>query len=591
MIKKVLCVSIFLLALGLPAWAQEQQQRQGQTAPASTGEAARPAENPEAAGGPQGTKTDAPAASEASGPADPGVKSAQESAGRQGPDYYKIGLAHYESKKFKDAVEAFKRALRLKPADADIHYNLGLAYYSSNLYKEAAESYKQAARLRPDWADAHFRLGWMYYILGKKDSSFEQYRILQKLSPEQAATLYRIIKTEPPKESADAKPATATRTSLQPDAKEEPKVESRLVVSDFNRPTAPAASADPVTTPDKDAPGGSNNTGSNSLGSNNVAPGITTAPADSSNRSGDSTASPAKTEVSKSDGSASTAATSTATASTAPASSASTSSAASSKDEAATRPPEGPAPVDEASLVKTYRVGVGDVLDIRMANSPTTRSTLYTVMEGGLIEYPLAGGPMSVSGLTIDEINARLSAELKRRAVNQGPNELVVSMRDYASHTVVITGLVSSPGMRILHREAVPLYVVLAEAQPLAQAGRALVMRASGQINVDLSDPAQMNMLVRPGDVITVAVRPPQFYYLGGKVLTPGQKPFQPGITLVQAILAAGGLERASGDAIEISREGADGRLATTRYKLKEIRAGRVPDPRLQPGDRIQVNH
>ena len=58
--------------------------------------------------------------------------------------------------------------------------------------------------------------------------------------------------------------------------------------------------------------------------------------------------------------------------------------------------------VDEATLTSIYRVGVGDVLDIRLLNSATTRSTLFTVMEGGLIEFPLVGGSMTVAGLTTD---------------------------------------------------------------------------------------------------------------------------------------------------------------------------------------------
>ena len=53
---------------------------------------------------------------------------------------------------------------------------------------------------------------------------------------------------------------------------------------------------------------------------------------------------------------------------------------------------------DEASLTGIYKVGVADVLDIRLLNSTTSRSTLFTVMDGGLIEFPLVGGSMSVAG-------------------------------------------------------------------------------------------------------------------------------------------------------------------------------------------------
>jgi protein involved in polysaccharide export with SLBB domain len=70
----------------------------------------------------------------------------------------------------------------------------------------------------------------------------------------------------------------------------------------------------------------------------------------------------------------------------------------------------------------------------------------------------------------------------------------------------------------------------------------------------------------------------------------PGQKVHQPGITLFQAILAAGGLTKTS-DVAEISREGVARRLTTTKYHLKEIKSGKVQDPQLQPGDRIEVIH
>jgi protein involved in polysaccharide export with SLBB domain len=98
-----------------------------------------------------------------------------------------------------------------------------------------------------------------------------------------------------------------------------------------------------------------------------------------------------------------------------------------------------------------------------------------------------------------------------------------------------------------------------------------------------------LNTTVTSGDVITVVGRAQEFYYIAGKINYPGQKNFQSGITLLQAILAAGGTARANADAVDLSREGADGRLMTTRFSLKEIKAGKVGDPKLQSGDRIEV--
>src|SRR5262245_16066906 len=73
----------------------------------------------------------------------------------------------------------------------------------------------------------------------------------------------------------------------------------------------------------------------------------------------------------------------------------------------------------EQALTEIYRVGVGDVLDIRLLNSANSRSTLFTVMDGGVIDLPMAGGTISVAGFTLNEIQNMIAVELKRRAVGE----------------------------------------------------------------------------------------------------------------------------------------------------------------------------
>lgn len=243
----------------------------------------------------------------------------------------------------------------------------------------------------------------------------------------------------------------------------------------------------------------------------------------------------------------------------------------------------------EPSLTEIYRVGVGDILDIRLLNSANSKSTLFTVMAGGLIDLPIAGGTISVAGLTPEEIQNIISAELKRRAVDDKA-QVSVGVRQYLSHSVTVTGLVVNPGTRFLRREMVPLYVVLAESQLRNDGVRIVVLRGGtpGQPH-DLSDPATLNLTVQSGDVITVTTRPQEFYYIGGRINYPGQKLFQPGITLLQAFLAAGGTGKQD-NKVEISREGADGRLVTISFTIKQIKSGAVQDPKLQSGDRIEVS-
>jgi len=260
-----------------------------------------------------------------------------------------------------------------------------------------------------------------------------------------------------------------------------------------------------------------------------------------------------------------------------------------SAQQTAVVPIKASATAPEPSLTEIYRVGVGDVLDIRLLNSASKSSTLFTVVAGGLIDLPIAGGSISVAGLTPDEIQNIISAELKRRAVDDKA-QVSVGVRQYLSHSVMVTGLVVNPGTRFLRREMVPLYVVLAESQLRNDGGRVVILRGGtpGQPH-DLSNPDTLNLTVQSGDVITVTTRPQEFYYIGGRINYPGQKLFQPGITLLQALLAAGGTNKQD-NKVEISREGADGRLVTISFTIRQIKSGAVQDPKLQPGDRIEVS-
>jgi len=271
-----------------------------------------------------------------------------------------------------------------------------------------------------------------------------------------------------------------------------------------------------------------------------------------------------------------------------------------------------------AASTQIYRVGPGDVLDIQLSNYPSRTSTLFTVLPDGILEYPLAGNSIVVGGMTTVEITKLLQQRIK---IFDDP-KVKVDVRDYASHAVTIIGFVSAPGTKILRREAVPLYTVLAEALVLPEAARATITRQGAPpinvdlkdarlsaalvvpeaaratitrqgappINVDLKDARLSAALVVPGDVIKVTgVAPAQFFFVGGEIRSPGQKPFHAGLTLTQAILASGGTKTSGDLKVKVSRQGTDGRLASEEFNLRKIQSGKSPDPVLRSGDRLEV--
>src|SRR6185295_15828833 len=100
------------------------------------------------------------------------------------------------------------------------------------------------------------------------------------------------------------------------------------------------------------------------------------------------------------------------------------------------------------------------------------------ITASGLLEHPMLSEPLPAGGLTTDEIGSRIESEIKRRALMENP-KVSVGVRDYASHMILVSGLVKDSCTKILRREAIPLYVVVADAQPLREAARVTVVRGS----------------------------------------------------------------------------------------------------------------
>ena len=244
---------------------------------------------------------------------------------------------------------------------------------------------------------------------------------------------------------------------------------------------------------------------------------------------------------------------------------------------------------EDNSLTKIYRVGPGDVLDVRINEAEPRESTLFTVTSNGMLEHPLFAEPLNVSALTTEEVETKIQGDLKRQALIEDP-KVSVGVRDYASHAILVSGLVKDSGTKFLRREAIPLYVVVADAQPLPEAAKVTVMRneQNQMFEIDLTKVEDMGLLVRPGDVINLERNETQFVYVGGEVKAPGEKIFRRGLTLTQAIISAGGMTPKSKVA-EIGRDDGQGFLIKTSFKLEDIHTGKAMDPLIKPGDRIMI--
>jgi protein involved in polysaccharide export with SLBB domain len=247
------------------------------------------------------------------------------------------------------------------------------------------------------------------------------------------------------------------------------------------------------------------------------------------------------------------------------------------------------------ALTESYKVGAGDILFINLQNS-SKGSTYFTVLNDGTIDYPLAGEMVSVAGLTTEEIEDILREKVK---LYENP-QVAVKVREYSSHKITVLGLVEKSGDKFIQREAVPLFVVRAEAIVQTNANRVVIRRADSSVEAfSLKDEKSENTLIFPNDIIEFTSDESaaskkgrvRFFFIGGEVGSAGQKDFYEGMTLTQAILASGGLKKDGVKKVVVRRKNAEGLLVSTEYNLKLIKDGRVPDPVLEAGDTLEIGN
>ncbi len=252
------------------------------------------------------------------------------------------------------------------------------------------------------------------------------------------------------------------------------------------------------------------------------------------------------------------------------------------------------APVRASAPTEIYKIGVGDVLFISIQNTGSKASTYYTVLNDGTIDYPLAGEMVAVSGLTSEETEELLKEKVK---LYKNP-QISVKVREHASHSITVLGLVEKAGEKFLQREAIPLYVVKADAIVQAKANQLVIKRANSSTEtLDLNDSKNEDVLIFPGDILEFKstesnrenLSAPLFYYIGGEIVSAGQKDFHAGISLTQAILASGGLRKSYVKKAVIRRKNEQGLLSPIEFDLKAIKDGKQPDPILQAGDTIEI--
>jgi polysaccharide export outer membrane protein len=257
-----------------------------------------------------------------------------------------------------------------------------------------------------------------------------------------------------------------------------------------------------------------------------------------------------------------------------------------------------------------YRIGPGDVLDIRVFNRAQLSRDAVRVDGRGVIRMPLIEGDIHAACLTEDEV----ANEIANRYLKYLRNPQVsVFVKEFQSQPVAVIGAVNNPGQFKLQRQ-VRLLELLTFANGLADhAGRTVqVIHAGGPslcettatvvpndlavssfVSYTLSDTLQgkdqANPVVRPGDIISVPDA--DQIYVVGNVVQPRAIPLKEPITVSRAIAMAGGEQRdTKRESVRIVRQlpGSKTRQEI-RVDLRAIEKRQAEDVALQANDIVDV--
>jgi TolA-binding protein len=104
-----------------------------------------------------------------------------------------LGLAYYKIEKYAEAVEAYKKAIRIKSGILSVYNKLGATHIILGEYSKALDVFKQSIKLDPKNSEAHFNLGVTYVLTGDRNGAANEYAILKELDRKSAEKLLNLM--------------------------------------------------------------------------------------------------------------------------------------------------------------------------------------------------------------------------------------------------------------------------------------------------------------------------------------------------------------------------------------------------------------
>jgi polysaccharide export outer membrane protein len=249
-------------------------------------------------------------------------------------------------------------------------------------------------------------------------------------------------------------------------------------------------------------------------------------------------------------------------------------------------PPQTPAQPATPVPPERYVIGPADTLSITVVGEPDLTNK-YRVDADGTITLPYVGR-QAAAGSTVIDLQTKLIALLKDGYL-QNP-QVLIDVDVYKARSVLVVGEVRSPGKVQLTGLTMSLLEALALAgSPTGAAANEVIVvhtpkpgEPAKEITVNRRDlelgRAGLDVTLQDGDLINVPTA--KRFWVSGQVRNPGNYVLDPGMTVAQALILAGGL----------TERGSDRRLTFVRTlngKIVEVAA--KMDDKVQPNDEIKV--
>lgn len=218
-----------------------------------------------------------------------------------------------------------------------------------------------------------------------------------------------------------------------------------------------------------------------------------------------------------------------------------------------------------------YRIGPGDVLDIRILNRANLSREAVRVEGNGMIRMPLIEDEIQAACRTEGELAKDIASRYKKFYRNP---QVDVFIKEYHSKQVAIIGAVNDQSRFELQRRIRLLELLTYAKGPSPKAGQTInivhappafacekpetddvaAVFSSYRLSDTLTGDPKANPYLMPGDIVTIPEADQA--YVVGNVFTPITIALREPVTLSQAIAMAGGLKQDSKkDKVRIVRQ------------------------------------